>query len=86
MSKQKMNKSVLDWYQLLNTPDWSYILIFFLFFPKYLAGTDIGYFKKKLSYQSGTGIRFKADFPLIHGRYVPGIDTGISQVYIFSII
>jgi hypothetical protein len=34
---------------------------------------------EKLSYQSGTGIRFKAGFSLVYGRYVLGTTSGPIQ-------
>ncbi len=66
-------KPVLYWYQLLNIPDqyWYQGFVFLFFFNTWqvlVSGTFL-----KLSYQLGTGIRSKADFCLVYGRYEPGI-------------
>jgi hypothetical protein len=38
------------------------------------------------NFQSSTGIRLKTDFHKVYGRYKPGIDTRIRQVYSIYLI
>ncbi len=76
-----LSKLVLAWYRLLNIPAWSWYWVF----KRKSNQQSWHWVLKKVSLEPSPGFDFgsKTDFWLVWCRYVPGIEVGISQVYIW---